>query len=185
MLKISGFYCQTPVRKGGVSLPRPKKEIRDFRAEILSASEAAVFLNLPERSFFRLVEDGVIPKVGDGRYLLGEIMEAYWKDKYNTAGLEAAQTRLTTAKAELAELELAEERGEVHRAAAVMKVWSENVINAKTKLLGIPTKLAPELRGKTLPEIQAKLKEGISEVLHELSEYDDRRIARAAASFRE
>ena len=180
-----GFYCQTYAQEGGVSVPRPKKAFRDFRSEVVTAPEAAAFLNLPERSFFRLVEEGAIPKAGDGVYILGEVSEAYWRSCFNTEGLEAAQTRLTTAKAELAELELAEERGEVHRAAAVMRVWSENVTNAKTKLLGLSTKLAPELRGKTLAEIQAKLKEGINEALHELSEYDDRRIARAAASFRE
>ena len=166
-------------------MARPKKGVRDFRSEVVTAAEAAAFLDLPERSFFRLVEEGHISKNTDGCYILGEISEAYWKSKFNTEGLEAAQTRWTTAKAELSELQLAEERGELHRAAAVMRVWADNVMNAKTKLLAIPTKLAPELRGKSLQEIQKKLKTEINEVLHELAEYDERRIARAAASVRE
>ena len=98
--------------------------------------------------------------------------------------MEAEQTRLTKAKADLAELELAEQRGEVHRAAAVMRVWADNVMNAKTRMLSIPTKIAPELVGKEIQEIQSKLKAEISEALKELAEYDERRITHTAAAFR-
>ena len=66
-----------------------------------------------------------------------------------------------------------------------MKVWADNVMNAKTRLLAIPTKHALDLVGRSLQEIQAKLKAAISEALEELSDYDGRRIARASASFRE
>ena len=51
-------------------MPRARKKVRDFRGEKVSALEAAKFLNLPERSFYRLVETGVIPKSGDGEYIL-------------------------------------------------------------------------------------------------------------------
>jgi hypothetical protein len=180
-----GVSLQSSAPGGGIFLPRPKKEARDFRSEVISGPEAAILLGISERSFYYLVEEGVIPKIGDGKYVLGDIEEAYWKNSFNSEGLEAAQTRLTTAKAELAELELAEHRGEVHRASAVMRVWADNVMNTKTRLLAIPTKISPELVGKNIQEIQAKLKEAISEALQELSDYDERRIARAAASFRE
>ena len=165
-------------------MPRPKKEVRDFRSEVISGPEAALLLGLPERSFYRLVEEGAIPKASEGGYILGEVEEAYWKKCFDSEGLEAARTRLTTAQAELAELELAEQRGEMHRATAVMRVWADNVINAKTRLLAIPTKIAPELVGKNSQEIQKKLKDAISEVLQELADYDERRIASEAASFR-
>jgi phage terminase Nu1 subunit (DNA packaging protein) len=91
---------------------------------------------------------------------------------------------LTTAKAEIAEMNLAEQRGELHRAVAVMSVWADNVMNAKTRLLAIPTKISPELVGKDAPEITHKLKEEINEALNELAEYDERRITSAAASLR-
>ncbi|MDR1650102.1 MAG: hypothetical protein LBR71_07555 [Synergistaceae bacterium] len=144
-----------------------------------------MLLGLPERSFYRLTEEGVIPKFDEGKYILGEVEEAYWKNCFNSEGLEAARTRLTTAQAELAELELAEQRGEFLRATAVMRVWADDVINAKTQLLAIPTKIAPELVGKNVQEIYTKLKNAITEALEEIAEYDGRRIARASASFRE
>jgi hypothetical protein len=163
---------------------RPPKKVRDFRSEVVTAIEASNFLELNERIFYRLVEEGVIPKAGSGAYILGDVSDAYWKHEYNTEGLEAEQTRLTKAKADLAELELAEQRGEVHKASAVMRVWADNVMNAKTRLQAIPTKIAPELVGKGLQEIQNILKGEVNESLHELADYDERRIARAAASFR-
>jgi hypothetical protein len=163
---------------------RPRKEVRDFRSEAVTAAEASMFLGVNERVFYLMVEEGVIPKAGSGKYILGDVTEAYWRSRFDTEGLEAEQTRLTKARADLAELELAEQRGEVHRAAAVMRVWADNVMNGKTRLLSIPTKISPELVGKDLQEIQTKLKTEINEALNELAEYDERRITRAAASLR-
>ena len=166
-------------------MPRRKSEVRDFYSQNVSASEAAKFLKLPERTFYRFVEQGVIPKVADGEYILGEVVEAYWRNNFDSEGLKTAQTRLVTAKAELAETELAEQRGELHRASAVVKVWADNVLNAKTRLLAIPVKVAPELLGQELQTIQAKLKMAINEALKELADYDARRIACAAATLNE
>lgn len=128
-------------------MPRRKTQSRDFRTLRVTPSEAAAFLQVPERTFYRLVETGIIPKAGDGEYILGEVVESYWRNQFDTEGLKAAQTRLTTAQAELKELELAEQRGELHRASAIAKVWADNVLNAKKKLLAIPTKIPPMISG--------------------------------------
>lgn len=165
-------------------MARAKNDIRDFRSEVISGPEAALLLGIPERTFRQLVENGAIPKAARGEYVLGDVSEAYWKHCLAGEGLEAEQTRLTKAKADIAELELAELRSETHRSAAVMRVWADNVINAKTRLLAIPTKIAPELVGKSFQEVQMALKTEINEALQELSEYDERRIASTAASFR-
>ena len=166
------------------TLGRPKKELRDFRAEKVRGAEAAAFLNIPERTFYHLAETGVIPKAEDGGFVLGEVTEAYWRNQFDSEGLTAARTRLVTAQAELAEAELAEARGELHRAAAVAKVWTDNVSNAKTRLLAIPSKVGPELVGHEATAIQAKLKAAIYEALKELADYDPGRITRTAASLR-
>ena len=165
-----------------MALGRPKKEFRDFRAERVRGVEAAAFLNIPERTFYYLVETGVIPKAEDGGFILGEVTEAYWRNQFDTEGLTAARTRLVTAQAELAEAELAEKRGELHRASAVVKVWTDNVMNAKTRLLAVPTKIAPELIGQDVQTTQAKLKAAIYEALRELAGYDAGRIARATVT---
>ena len=151
----------------------------------VTAPEAAAFLNLPERSFYRLVETGVIPKAGEGEYILGEVVESYWRNQFDSEGLKAAQTRLVTAQAELKELELAEQRGEIHRASAIAKVYTDDVINCKTRLLAIPTKVGPMLVGQELQVIVKKLKDAIYEALKELAGYDGEKITRTAAILRD
>ena len=163
-------------------MPNPKKNIKDYRKITVNYEEAARFLNLSKSTFFRLIEAGVIPKSEDGNYILGEVVEAYWRNQFDSEGLVTAKTRLTTAMAEIKENELAEQRGELHRASAVVKVWTDNVMNAKTRLLSIPTKISPELVGQDLLTIKAKLKAAIDEALKELADYDGRRITSTAAS---
>ncbi len=162
-------------------MSRRKTQSRDFRAIRVTPSEAAAFLQVPERTFYRLVETGIIPKAGDGEYILGEVVESYWRNQFDTEGLKAAQTRLTTAQAELKELELAEQRGELHRASAIAKVWADNVLNAKKKLLAIPTKIPPMLVGQDVQTIRKKLEQEIKESLRELADYDGEKITRASA----
>lgn len=159
-------------------MPR-KKEIReDYYNKNVSPVEAAEFLRLNERTFYRYVEEGIIPKLDDGVYVLGEITAAYYKNQISTKGLTAAKTRLATAKAEMAELELAEQRGELVRESAVSKIWTDNISNAKSKLLAIPSKMARELIGENEKVIEAKLKREIYEALRELAEYDGDKIKR-------
>ena len=162
-------------------MPRRKTQSRDFRTIRVTPAEAAAFIQVPERTFYRLVETGIIPKAGDGEYILSEVVESYWRNQFDTEGLKAAQTRLTTAQAELKELELAETRGELHRASAIAKVWADNVLNAKKKLLAIPTKIPPMLVGQDVLTIRKKLEEEIKEALRELADYDGEKITRASA----
>ena len=161
-------------------MPNPKKEIRDFRNMTVNFEEAAKFLNLSKSSFYRLIETGVIPKAGEGEYILGEVVESYWRNQFDAEGLKAAQTRLTTAQAELKELELAEQRGEMHRASAIRKIWSENVFNTRAKLLMIPQKMPPLLVGRDEETIRRRLLDEINDALKELADYDAGRITRAA-----
>ena len=165
-------------------MPNPKKETRDFRNMVVNFEEAAKFLNLSKSSFYRLIETGIIPKSEDGEYILGEVVESYWRNQFDSEGLKAAQTRLVTAQAELKEAELAENRGELHRASAIAKVWTDNVLNAKTRLLSIPSKVGPMLVGQELQTIVAKLKEAIYEVLKELGGYDSEKITRTSSILR-
>jgi len=165
-------------------MPNPKKDVtnyENFRKIKVSFDQAADFLNMSKSSFYRLIESGVIPKSDDGKYTLSEVVEAYWRNQFDSEGLKAAQTRLVTAQAELKEAELAEQRGELHRASAIAKVWTDNVINAKIRFLAIPNKLAPVLVGHDVKTIQKKLEDEIKEALIELADYDGEKITRTAA----
>ena len=161
-------------------MPNNKKDDTDYRKIRGSFDQAAAFLNMSKSAFYRLIEAGVIPKSDDGKYILGEVVESYWRNQFDSEGLKVAQTRLVTAQAELKENELAEQRGELHRASAIAKVWTDNVLNAKKKLLAIPTKIPPMLVGQDVQTIRMKLEEEIKEALRELADYDGEKITRAS-----
>ena len=60
-------------------MARKKNEDRDFYHEIVTATEAAMFLKMPQRTFVRKVNEGILPKNAAGEYMLGEIVEAHYK----------------------------------------------------------------------------------------------------------
>ena len=58
---------------------RKELEIRDFRLEKVRAIEAAKFLKINERDFYRLIEHGFITQSQDGFYELGAVFDGYMK----------------------------------------------------------------------------------------------------------
>lgn len=79
------------------------------------------------------------------------------------------QTRLTAAKADLAEVKLKLQKGEVVEKKEVLKQWKKNAGTIKTKLLGLP-ETAPQLYGLEIGEIKAVLTQKVRDILNELAE---------------
>ena len=84
--------------------------------------------------------------------------------------LKAAQIQERRAKASLAEIELAKQRGELVRADAVEQEWSRMVQTARDRLLLIPERLAPRLSlAKEEAECRSLLQREIEEALQALA----------------
>ena len=162
-------------------MPQPKIQIEDLREEKLSAREAAILLGISDRTFYRFVEADFIPRYKEGEYLLKDVIAGYAKGFSGNKGLKEAKTRQLSADAELKEIEILEQKGELVPISIVMKVYAENVSNIRSHLLAFPTKISPELEGKYLIAIQAKLKHEIYELLKELADYDRDRVKRETA----
>lgn len=90
----------------------------------------------------------------------GEISVNFWKER----GLHEK------AKRELAEIKLAQARGELYDATTVESVLSELLTNFRSKLLGLPAKFATQLEGKSRDEINSMLTAEIEENISELTE---------------
>lgn len=89
------------------------------------------------------------------------------------ATIDEAKRRKTAAEAELAELDLAERRGQVVAVAAVMKFFGDQVSSARARLLALPTKAAPLMVPITdVVEAREQLDAIVRECLNELSGYD-------------
>ena len=94
-------------------MPQPKISIEDLREKELSAREAAILLGVSDRTFYRLVEADFIPRYKEGVYLLKDVIAGYGKSSSGNKGLKEAKTRQLSADAELKEIEILEQKGEL------------------------------------------------------------------------
>ena len=113
-------------------------------------------LDLTERRVRQLVTDGILPKNSErGRYELIPTVKGYihWlRDRSlygeakaksgNVVSLDEARRRKLIAEAELAELELQKERGEVVSIEETEKSWTEVLGAVRAKILALPTTMA-------------------------------------------
>lgn len=80
------------------------------------------------------------------------------------------RARLDCARADLAELDLAQKRGNLLDASVVSETWSHQVLIAKGRLLAIPNRLAPIVVGMgDMREIELAIRDEIYSALTELS----------------
>ena len=120
---------------------RPKAEVRDFRSEIISAREAAQLLGISEKVFYQYTKDGVIPRIAEGKYRLGDVISAYYMREDETKDYWTEKARLTKLQADKTEIELSNLRGESVSVSQVRDMWEHFLSNARTLLLALPGKL--------------------------------------------
>lgn len=150
--------------------------------------------NLTNERIQQLTKENVIIKKERGRYELWASLKNYIKylqmrvgGSRSATGDEVAgddagnyqrhRSRLYKAKAENAEIEVGLIKGKIHESKAVEKIWDDMISNARSKLLALPTKLAPKLEGVTdIKDIKEIIEEAVYESLNELSDYDPNRI---------
>jgi len=144
-------------------------------AQLYPVSAIATLLKLSTRRVHQLVKDGILPRPVSGQYDAIGCVHGYVEYlKKLAAGsgeltLTDERTRLTKYQADLVEIELATSRGEVITRKTAEKIWSSIVTTTRQKLLGIPTRVAPQLVGtKSIPEAKELLENAIYEVLTEL-----------------
>lgn len=152
-----------------------------------STKTIAEIFGVSTRRVEQLKTEGVI--TGQGRpakYDLLPTVQAYIRylsDKANgrekkqtDAQLETekleAESRFKKAKAEMAELELKELKGELHRASDVEAITTDHVLLARSMLMALPGKLAVDVAAvNTAPEAAERIKQEVYRILDQLSEY--------------
>jgi phage terminase Nu1 subunit (DNA packaging protein) len=147
---------------------------------VTTVDQLAELFGLTTVRIHQLAGEGVVIRTARGTYDFWQSVQNYikflqerkvnqWDD--GSAGYSEARTRLTSAKATIAEIEADLKKGTTHDAAAVAAVWADMIGNARSKLLGLPAKLAGALDGLTIQEREALLKDGVNESLRELADY--------------
>jgi phage terminase Nu1 subunit (DNA packaging protein) len=142
----------------------------------VNAKTMAKIMDLSERRINQLVSDGVIVKESDGQYNVMQVIIDYYKNKSGVeAGINYDQEHALheKAKREKAEMINAKLKGQLHDAKDVEQVMTNMLVTFRSKMLGLPYKLAPKLvRQKSVNIISSVLDKEIKDALLELSEYD-------------
>lgn len=144
----------------------------------LTARQLAGLLGLSERRIFELSKAGMLQKP----YVLKPSIGAYIGFlRQEKGGLSAERQRLTKLKADILEIEKERRRGESILVADALAQWASVATAIRSKLLGLPTKLAPRLVALKSPlAVQAVLRPSVDEALSELSRLSQKDVARLA-----
>lgn len=142
-------------------------------------------LGIKERRIRQLTEEGILVKGARGRYILIDSVKNYINHLKANKDIAAADkkdkeidyedehAKHERAKRKKAELELRVMTGELHEASVVEKVMTDMLSTFRSRMLGLPAKLAPELTiVHDVNDIQVVLKDAVMEALHELANYD-------------
>jgi phage terminase Nu1 subunit (DNA packaging protein) len=147
----------------------------------VSTTLMAKLLQMPPQNLSSAGSKGELPQIGRGLWPFGRVLEEYIgalkvRARYQPQGNLAEKLlddkmRLDRAKAEKAELEVAQMKGDLVDAVEVRQAWCDMVIDMRSRLEGIPAKASLLIAGEDDPvEIERKLKALMREALIDLAE---------------
>lgn len=146
---------------------------------IVTTAEISEILGLTTRRIQQLAKEGALVRASHGKFDLPASIKSYIDylvEKENTdeeLDKTAEEALWTRARRQKTELELQIMRGELHRSEDVKRVMNDMLGNFRAKMLGLPTKMAPQVVGKTeIPPVKEALKIAVYEAMAELSDYD-------------
>lgn len=167
--------------KNKISASRSKatsktKISKSINAVTTTQTQMARALKISQQRVSQMVQQGVIPVDDNGDILLVEGIKAYCRMKKQASedeevDFDKERAKHEKAKREIAELKLDEMKKNAYSAKVVEYVMTEMASNLRTQLLGLPSKLAPVLEGKTKEEIYTTTTREIEEKLSELASY--------------
>jgi phage terminase Nu1 subunit (DNA packaging protein) len=156
------------------------KAPRHVRFERISITELARLFELTAGRVYQLVQDGVLPRAGRGVYDFTACVQSYLRHLRNEiaqAGRDADtfgahRARLTKARADMMETQLAAMREALIPADQIEAAWQEYCEVVRSKILALPDKIAPRLA--TAPRQPAAvaliLRHALFEVLAEIAD---------------
>ena len=141
----------------------------------ISQAQLAEALSLSRPRINQLIDEGVVLRDEESKtgavVMLDSLRNYYLSKNVSGGGVDFWKEKGAheRAKRMLTELKLREREGELYEAETVEAVMSEHLTNFRTKLLGISSKLSPQLEGKTRAEIYDLLTFEIENALDELA----------------
>jgi len=167
----------------GAIMPEP------INKTLVDSSTVAKLFNLTTRRVLQLVQENIITAVrikGDYKYDLPAVTQQYIKhlqDKASGRDMRSkfveldgqkldAEINYKRSRARMAELELKELEGRMHRAEDVEALMTDHVLAVRSALLALPGRLAVDLAEiKTAAEAAERVKREVYSILEELANY--------------
>nr|WP_302142429.1 hypothetical protein [uncultured Schaedlerella sp.] len=150
----------------------------------VSAAVLGDLLGVSERRVRQRAEEGIMVRASKGRYKLVDSVKNYILTlKLEVAGVSAelAEGEINLeeekglherVKRHISELKLQIMKGEVHKAEDVEAVMLDMLAAFKTRVMNIPSKVAPLLENRDAAYIKDRLISEVTEALNELKDYD-------------
>lgn len=146
-------------------------------------SECADWLDISDRRFRELVDEGVLERAPEkGGYDLKAVVQQYIRNLRTVAagrgGGEAQaqkavdEARLARARADKAEMELDEQRGQLVPADQIADALNDAVQIMRTRVMAIPTKAAPRVGARDVAHAEQAIRAEVIEALTELSKIE-------------
>src|SRR3990172_2903447 len=147
-------------------------------AQTYPVAVIAKLLDLTPRRVQHLANEGVIPRAEKGRYELVPAVRGYirylrdravGKDGVVIPDIASERARLTREQADRVAMENAKARGELLPAVLVGRAWEKAITSFRARMLVLPRKAVPRLRGASGDAAKEKILSGmVREALNEL-----------------
>lgn len=159
-------------------------KVTDVDSLTVAVGTMANIFSLSERRIRQMAEEGIIVRAAKGRYKLVESLKNYTlvlklaaegANVDNPDGeidIDEEKALHERIKRHISELKLQVMKGDLHKAPDVERVMMDMLASFKTRLMNIPSKVAPVLESRDAAYIKDHLTKEVIEVLNELKDYN-------------
>lgn len=151
----------------------------------VSAAVLGELFSVSDRRIRQMAEEGILVRAAKGRYNLVDSVKSYLLTIKLTAegaetesfgsdeiSLEEERGLHERVKRHISELKFQTMKGELHKAEDVKTVMMDMLAAFKTRMMNIPSKVAPILENRDTAFIKERLTSEVTEALNELKDYD-------------
>ncbi|GIO09657.1 hypothetical protein J31TS6_56850 [Brevibacillus reuszeri] len=163
-------------------MAKPKAKPEKLQDKEVLTSELAAIVGKTPQWIRQLTRDKVLHQVGRGKYSLGEAVQAYCdhvsggKEEEQRPRLIDFKTQHEKTKAEKAELELEQMKRNLHAAVDVERLLSDLILTTKSRLLGVPSRIATECENESAEVVESIVQREIETALSALAKYTPDKI---------
>ena len=159
-------------------------KVTDIDSMTVSAAVLGGIFGVTDRRIRQMAEEGIIVRAAKGRYnLVGSLKNYILSLKLAADGansddpdgeldIEEEKALHERVKRHISELKLQIMQGDLHKAEDVQRVMTDMLAAFKTRILNIPSKVAPILENRDANTIKERLTSEVMEALNELKDYD-------------